>query len=197
MKKYASPDDYFEQQVSWNDELNLLRSIVGSSGLKETLKWSMPTYVYNEKNIAGIGAFKSYVGIWFFQGALMSDPNNKLVNAQEGKTQAMRQWRFKNLSDIESNRTLILEYIAEAIANQAAGREIRPTKKPLTIPDELKKELEKNADLRSKFEALNLTHKRDFSEHIASAKRPATKQARLEKIIPMILDGVGLNDKYK
>ena len=47
------------------------------------------------------------------------------------------------------------------------------------------------------FESLTLTKKREFTEYISSAKRDDTKQKRLEKIIPMILNNIGLNDKYK
>jgi len=200
MKRHKSVESYFEKQSEWKAPLLLLRELLKAEAFEETVKWAFPVYTINGKNVAGLGAFKSYVGIWFFQGALLKDEQKKLVNAQEGKTQSMRQWRFQSIEEIEQNAELIVAYLKEAIANQEAGKEIKPTragKKPLTIPPELQQALDQNASLKDSFEALNLTKKRDFAEYIETAKRKATKQSRLEKIIPMISDGVGLNDKYK
>jgi uncharacterized protein YdeI (YjbR/CyaY-like superfamily) len=118
-----------------------------------------------------------------------------LINAQEGTTKGMRQWRFNSIEDV--NEDLIKSYLLEAIQNQKEGKEIKPEKKPLTIPDELKEVLASDAQLSEAFDRLTLTNKRDFVEHIETAKRAETKQARLQKIIPMIRDGVGLYDKYK
>ena len=129
---------------------------------------------------------------------MLKDKEQKLVNAQEGKTQAMRQWRFNSLSEIEANSSLITDYVKEAVANQKAGKEIKPKAgKPLEIPLELQEVFHKDTELKEAFEALNLTRKRDFAEYITLAKRAETKQSRLEKIIPMIRQGIGLNDKYK
>ncbi len=189
-------DEYVTRHDEWWEELNKLRSILQSTPLVESIKWGFPVYTLNNKNVLGLGAFKSYVGIWFFQGGLLKDPHQLLVNAQEGKTKAMRQLRFSSLE--EMNEKIIRDYVAEAIENQKKGKEIKPDlKKPLVIPDELKLAFETNQEVRDQFEKLNLTSKREFSEYIESAKREDTKKSRLEKIIPMILEGVGLHDKYK
>ncbi|WP_229838729.1 YdeI/OmpD-associated family protein [Roseivirga thermotolerans] len=196
MQKTVS--DYIIKHSEWQNELILLKDLVLSQPLEETIKWGAPVYTFKGKNIVGLGAFKSYVGLWFFQGALLKDKEQKLVNAQEGKTQAMRQWRFNSLSEIEANSSLITDYVKEAVANQKAGKEIKPKAgKPLEIPLELQEVLHKDTELKEAFEALNLTRKRDFAEYITLAKRAETKQSRLEKIIPMIRQGIGLNDKYK
>lgn len=196
MQKTVS--DYIVKHSEWQQELILLKDLVLSQPLEETIKWGAPVYTFKGKNIVGLGAFKSYVGLWFFQGALLKDKEQKLVNAQEGKTQAMRQWRFNSLSEIEANSSLITDYVKEAVANQKAGKEIKPKAgKPLEIPLELQEVFHKDTELKEAFEALNLTRKRDFAEYITLAKRAETKQSRLEKIIPMIRQGIGLNDKYK
>ncbi|MEC7755833.1 MULTISPECIES: DUF1801 domain-containing protein [unclassified Roseivirga] len=196
MQKTVS--DYIIKHSEWQKELILLKDLVLSQPLEETIKWGAPVYTFKGKNIVGLGAFKSYVGLWFFQGALLKDKEQKLVNAQEGKTQAMRQWRFNSLSEIEANSSLITDYVKEAVANQKAGKEIKPKAgKPLEIPLELQEVFHKDTELKEAFEALNLTRKRDFAEYITLAKRAETKQSRLEKIIPMIRQGIGLNDKYK
>lgn len=195
MKMAKTVEEYLSWHPDYKDELKKLREILSKTELVETVKWGMPTYTVNNKNVVGLGAFKSYVGIWFFNGTFMSDPAGKLLNAQEGKTQGMRQWRFSTVDEIDPK--LVLQYLEEAIKNQKEGKEIKPEKKPLVIPDELKEALASDAELSEIFDQLTLTNKRDFADYIQEAKREETKQKRLDKIIPMIRDGVGLNDKYK
>ncbi len=120
-----------------------------------------------------------------------------LVNAQENKTKALRQMRFSSLADI--NETEVLTYIKEAIENQRLGKEIKPKRntKQANIPEELKSALKINSKLNRGFEGLTHGKQREYCAYIADAKRDATKFSRLEKITPMIIKGVGLNDKYK
>ena len=198
MKKYRDVDEFIAGQEYWQEELILLREIVIAMPMQETIKWNFPVYTVKGKNVVGLGAFKSYFGIWFYQGALLTDAGKKLINAQEGKTQAMRQWRFQSSSDIEA--PLIKTYLAEAIDNQLAGRVVKtspPGKKPLSLPPLLKEALENTEGALHAFGALTLSRKRDYAEYIDTAKRDATKMKRLEKIIPMILQGKGLNDQYQ
>lgn len=193
MERVESVDAYIAQS-DHREALQILRDIVLETELKETLKWSVPTYTYRGKNIVGIGSFKSYFGLWFFQGALLEDPQNKLINAQEGKTKALRQWRFESIGEIDPE--VIHDYVREAIRNEEAGLSIKPQKKPLVVPPELLDALEKK-NLRGTFESLPLSHKREFSEYIMDAKRIETKERRLEKILPMIEAGISMNDKYR
>ncbi len=190
-----SVEEYLDKNPDHRVALDRLRSIVLKTELVETVKWGIPTYTINKKNVLGLGAFKAYTGIWFFNGSFLKDHANKLINAQDGKTKGMRQWRFNTMDEIDE--PLILEYLKEAIQNQKDGKEVKPEKKPLVIPDELNEALASDANLSEIFDELSLTNKREFVEFIADAKREETKQKRLEKIIPMILEGVGLNDKYK
>lgn len=198
MKKYKSVEEYIEGNEQWEEALKLLREIILSTSLTEALKWSAPAYLLGTKNLIGMAAFKSYVGIWFHQGALLIDPQDKLYNAQEGVTKAMRQWRFSSIEEIHANRDIIVAYIQEAIMNQQAGKEIKPQKnKPLIIPEELQLRLDEDALLKKSFENFKLTHKREFVAHVASAKRAETRLKRVEKVIPFILNGIGLHDKYR
>jgi uncharacterized protein YdeI (YjbR/CyaY-like superfamily) len=109
-------DDFIQKKSGWGEELKQLRAILLSTELKETIKWGMPTYTLNGKNVVGMGAFKSYFGLWFFNGVLLEDQGNQLINAQEGKTKSLRQWRFQSKDEI--NPSLISEYLAEAIQIQ-------------------------------------------------------------------------------
>lgn len=190
-------DEYILKKGNWRAELELLRSVFSDLPVEETIKWGAPTYVFEGKNIVGLAAFKNYCGLWFFQGALLEDKQKVFINAQEGKTKAMLQWRFYSLKEIDIN--LIKEYILEAIENSKAGKEIKPKRntKPIVIPEELKVAFSENEKLEAFFNEFTASKQREFCEYILSAKRATTKQTRLEKITPMILNKVGLNDKYK
>lgn len=195
MKKTHSVEDYIKKNNHFNEALTILRHIINTTELEETVKWSAPVYTLNNKNVIGLGAFKSHFGIWFFNGVFLKDEYNLLINAQEEKTKALRQMRFKSVNEIDKN--IVLAYVKEAIENQKLGKEIKPdrSKKETIIPQELKAVLVNN--LKTSFENLSSYKQREYCEYISSAKRESTKQNRLNKIKPMILQGIGLNDKYK
>ncbi|MEX2379864.1 MAG: DUF1801 domain-containing protein [Vicingaceae bacterium] len=186
---------YIQKKKQWSDELRLLRKWLNEMDVKETLKWGAPVYTVNGKNVIGIGAFKSYVGLWFFQGVLLKDEKGLLINAQENKTKALRQMRFQSMKEMDEK--VIKAYIQEAIDNQKAGRELKPEKQKLQIPELLQEELKGNAKLKAQFEKLSLGKQKEYANYIADAKRESTKISRLEKITPMILEGFGLNDQYR
>lgn len=196
MHSNKTVEEFLVKQDQWKDALIHIRNLLLETELTETIKWGMPVYTINGKNVVGIGAFKSYVGIWFFQGLFLSDSKKVLVNAQDGKTKGMRQMRFSSIDEMDGD--LIREYIIEAIQNQKDGKEIKPErKKGLNIPVELEDKLQQDQDLKESFDSFTPGKQREFAEYIESAKRVETKLSRLEKIIPMISQGIGLNDKYK
>ena len=196
MKKVYSVEEYIEINDHFGEALTMLRDIINKTELNESVKWSAPVYDLNGKNVVGLGAFKSHFGIWFFNGVFLKDEQNRLVNAQE-KTKALRQMRFKSLEDIDKN--IVLEYIKEAIANQKLGKEIKPErkKKEVIIPTELQSAFNEDSGFLVAFKALTPGKQREYCDHIESAKRDATKQSRIDKIKPMIIEGIGLHDKYK
>lgn len=197
MKKVTSVEEYIENNSHFGEALNLLRNIITKTELEETLKWSAPVYALDGKNVVGLGAFKNHFGIWFFNGVFLKDEKNLLVNAQEGKTKALRQMRFESMNDID--QAAVLAYVKEAIENQKLGKEVKAERKgkSVTIPSELKTLFKNQPNVHDSFKALTPGKQREYCEHIESAKREATKLSRLEKITPMILQGVGLHDKYK
>ncbi len=193
-----SVEEYIISNRAWQANLILLRAILRSASVKENIKWGIPVYTVNNKNVAGMAAFKHYVAIWFFQGALLKDEKGVLVNAQEGTTKALRQWRFSSFEEIEGQKEDILVYLKEAIENQRQGKVIKAQKNNiLVIPAELKEALQKDASLKLSFNQFSLSLQREFVDHIAGAKKEETRRRRLKKIIPMIRDGMGLNDKYR
>jgi len=186
-------ETYIDKHAHFSKMLQTLRRLILSTKLEETIKWGMPTYTYNNKNILSLGAFKNHCGVWFFQGALLKDKH--LVLTSQKKTKAMRQWKFTHDSIVDED--LFLAYINEAIINNKKGIKIKYDKKPLIIPPELKQVLHTNKSLADQFEILTLSKKREFADYISEAKRVATKIKRLEKITPMIIHNIGLHDKYK
>jgi uncharacterized protein YdeI (YjbR/CyaY-like superfamily) len=196
MKRNKTVEEFFKNEERWTEELKTLREIIGETELVETVKWGTPVYTINGKNVVGIGSFKSYFGLWFFQGVFLKDKAGKLINAQEDITKGLRQWHFGSADEIE--KELILQYLGEAIENQKTGMEIKPVKKnPPVIPPELTNKFKENRSIKKSFEKFSPSKQREFAEYISEAKREDTKQKRLEKIIPLILENVGLNDKYK
>jgi uncharacterized protein YdeI (YjbR/CyaY-like superfamily) len=180
----------------WQQELEFLRAIINKTELEKTKKWGGEVYTLNNGNVLMIGAFKNYVSIWFFNGVFLKDTYQVLENAQEGKTKALRHWQFTSLEEMEENK--IREYIQEAIENEKKGLKWKPEKSDeIEIPEIFQEALNSNKEFENAFNELTPFKQKEYIEHIDSAKREATKISRLEKIKPMILAGVGLNDKYR
>ncbi len=185
----------WDKTNQWEEELELLKTIIAKTPLVETTKWGGTIYTYNNKNIIGIGGFKSYFGVWFMNGVFLKDEAKVLVNAQEGVTKALRQWRFQSKEEVDEK--LLLHYIKEAIHNEELGLTHKPTKKETVISPFFQNELDSNADLAKAFEGFTPYKQREFLEYIDTAKQEKTKISRMEKIRPMIFANIGLNDKYK
>lgn len=195
MKRFKTVEGYIQSTTKWTEELNYLRDLIAKTSLEETVKWGMPTYTISNKNVVGLSGFKDHFGLWFFQGVFLKDPYKILVNAQTGKTKGMRQLRFAKGDSLDES--VILEYLEEAIQNQLEGKEIEIEKKPLIMPSLLQEALESDEALNEGFEKFSTSKKREFAEYIEDAKRETTKINRMQKIIPMIIKGIGLNDKYR
>jgi len=179
----------------WEEELILLKSIIDKTELTETTKWGGPVYVFNKKNVIGLGGFKDYFAIWFFNGVFLKDEKKKLLNAQEDKTKSLRQWRFNSREEVDE--AVILEYIQEAIENEKQGKIIKPSKKETITSELLNKEMSQNPALKEAFKKFSPYKQYEFLEYIETAKQEKTKISRIEKVIPMILGNIGLNDKYR
>lgn len=195
MESASENKGIWKYSSQWEEELLQLKSIIDKTELTETTKWGGPVYVYEKKNVVGIGGFKDYFTIWFFNGVFLKDEKKKLINAQEDRTKSLRQWRFTSKEEI--NEKEILEYIAEAIENEKQGKIIKPSKKEAIISELLEKEMIQNPALATAFQKFSPYKQYEFLEYIESAKQEKTKLARIEKVIPMILENIGLNDKYR
>ena len=196
MEKSEKLEAYYAKEHPFKEGIAYLRAIALKTEAIEDFKWGIPVYTLDNKNVFGICKFKSHFGVWFFNGVFLKDPKKVLENAQEGKTKGMRHWKFQNLDKIDEKT--VLGYMKEALENQKKGLEIKAEKsKKVTIPELLKSELKKDSQLKAAFEKFTPYKQKEFSEYIAEAKQEKTKLRRLEKILPMIKEGVGLNDAYR
>jgi uncharacterized protein YdeI (YjbR/CyaY-like superfamily) len=179
---------------SWQTELMLLRKLVLETKLTETVKWGVPCYTHNNRNIVIIHAFKEYCGLLFFKGALLKDPAKILIQQTEN-VQAGRQIRFTQLQQIVELTHTIKEYIAEAIAIEKAGLKI-PQKKTedFTVPEEFQQKLLELPLLQQAFTALTPGRQRGYLLHFAAPKQSKTRVSRIKKCVPQIMAGLGLHD---
>ena len=187
-------DAFIKNEKKWKEEVKLLRQIALESGLEEELKWRLPCYSLNEKNIAITQNFKDFCAFMFFKGFALKDPKGLLKQPGEN-SQTARRLEFTSVAEISKMKATIKAFIKEAI--KAEESNIKPdkkeTKKP-AVPAEFKKELAKNKKLKAAFDGLTPGRQRLYLMHFSSAKQSATRSARVEKCIPKILKGQGLND---
>jgi uncharacterized protein YdeI (YjbR/CyaY-like superfamily) len=187
-------DWYFEKAQKWQDELAILRTTVLDCGLSEELKWGVPCYTFQKANIALIHVFKEYCAVLFVKGALLSDANGLLVQQTEN-TQSARQMRFTNIQEIKALETDLKTYIFEAIEVEKAGLKVALKQaSELIFPEEFQRQLDADADLKTAFDALTSGRKRAYFLHFSEPKQAKTREARVEKYIPQIRMGKGLND---
>lgn len=180
----------------WSEALVLLADILAKTELEHTIKWGADTYTFNGTNVVAFHGFKDFFSLWFHNGVFMSDPYNVLITASEGKTKSLRQWRFTALEQIDEAK--ILQYVNEAIEIEKQGLRLAPEKpKAIEIPEELEKAFGTQTGFKDAFSKLSPGKQKEYCEYIASAKQEATRISRLEKCIPLILNGSGLNDKYR
>lgn len=196
MQKVNSIEEYLEVNSHFAEALDVLRQIINSTELVETLKWNAPVYTLNGKNVLGLGAFKNHFSIWFCNGVFLKDERKVLVSANK-KTKALRQMRFESLHDID--KAIVLAYVKEAIENQNLGKELQVSRKDkvVSIPSILNEAFATDPSFKVSFRQLTSGKQREYLEYMESAKRDATKVSRLDKIKPMILKGIGLHDKYR
>jgi len=194
MKTNPKVDFYFNKAKKWQEELLLLRAIALDCGLTEELKWGVPCYTLNNNNIVLIHDFKEYCAFLFFKGVLLNDTAGILIQ-QTKNVQVGRQVRFTNALEIVELKAILKTYIYEAIEVEKAGLKVELKKTTeYNIPDEFQQKLDHIPDLKTAFEALTPGRQRAYLLHFAAAKQAKTRGARVEKFIPQILSGKGLDD---
>lgn len=187
-------DFYFNKAEKWQEEIEQLRLIALDCGLTEELKWGCPCYTYRESNIVLIHVFKEYCAFLFFKGALLSDTHVILIQQTEN-VQSARQVRFINVEQIAEQTTILRAYIFEAIQIEKAGLKVNLKKTDeFIVADEFQSKLNTIPALKTAFEALTPGRQKAYLLHFAQPKQSSTREARVEKWMPQILNGKGLND---
>jgi uncharacterized protein YdeI (YjbR/CyaY-like superfamily) len=187
-------DWYFEKNEKWKQEVTRLRSIILSCDLVEVLKWGCPCYTFQGKNIVLIHDFKEYCALLLFKGALMKDPKKILIQQTEN-VQSARQIRFTSLQEITKLEKVLKEYIYAAVEIEESGAKVEFRKtKEFAMPVEFESALKKNKSLKKAFEALTPGRQRGYLLYFASAKQSKTREARIEKCAPLIMQGRGWNE---
>ena len=187
-------DFYFNKAKKWQEEIEKLRAIALGCGLTEELKWGCPCYTWQGNNIVLIHTFKEYCAFLFFKGALLSDTVGILVQQTEN-VQSARQVRFTNIDEIVETTAMLRAYIYEAIEVEKAGLKVEFKKtEEFRMPDEFRYKLDRIPALKTAFEALTPGRQKGYLLYFSQAKQSKTREARVEKYIPQILDGKGLDD---
>jgi uncharacterized protein YdeI (YjbR/CyaY-like superfamily) len=181
--------------IPWQELLETLRQIVIECGLTEEIKWGVPVYTYEGKNIASVNALKHSANLSFFKGALLKD-EHKLLQ-QQGNIQLGRIIKFVKIEEIEALGKILSLYIREAIEIEKSGKKLTPTPHKETIPEELIQCFDKEPLFKNAFEALTPGRHRAYLIHFAQAKQSSTRLARIEKHKDQIYAGIGLHDEYK
>ncbi|MCB0431328.1 MAG: YdeI/OmpD-associated family protein [Flavobacteriales bacterium] len=187
-------DFFFNKATQWQAAFETLRTIALECGLTEELKWGQPCYTYNNSNIVLIHGFKEYCAYLFFKGALLKDTNGILIQQTEN-VQSARQIRFTNEAEIRKLAPVLKAYIHEAVEVEKAGLKVTLKKtREFPMAEEFQTRLNAQPKLKKAFEALTPGRQRAYLLHFSSAKQSATREARIDKCTPLIMDGKGLND---
>ena len=187
-------DWYFNKAEKWQEEIKKLRTIVLDSQLTEELKWGVPCYTFQKSNIVLIHVFKEYCAILFIKGALLHDVHGLLIQQTEN-VQAARQIRFTNVREIVEMEPILKAYIHEAIEVEKAGLKVDYKKTTeFSMPEEFINKLEGVPGLQDAFDALTPGRQRAYLLYFSAPKQSKTRQSRIEKCTPQILNGKGLND---
>lgn len=180
--------------LNWVEELDMLRQLVLETGLKEEIKWGVPVYTHNGKNIVTVNALKESANIGFYKGVLLSD--NHHILQQQGNIQSARIIRFTNTAEISTIREVIKLYILEAIELEGKGVKVEVARNTEPIPEELEQAFEDDPLFRKAFYALTPGRQRGYIIYFSQPKQTATRQSRITKYKNQIYNGIGLNDKY-
>lgn len=188
-------DFFFNKADKWKEEFKQLRTIALDCGLSEELKWGQPCYLMNDRNVVLIHGFKEYCAYLFFKGALLKDPKKILIQQTEN-VQAARQIRFTSLAQINKLKKDLRGYIIQAMEVEESGQKVNLKKsEEFKVADEFQKKLDKMPALKKAFQALTPGRQRGYLLFFAAPKQSKTREARVEKYIPTILAGKGLNDE--
>jgi uncharacterized protein YdeI (YjbR/CyaY-like superfamily) len=186
-------DAYIEQSERWPDEMTDLRPVLLSCGLTEEIKWGKPCYSHEGRNIVIVQEMKEFLALMFFKGALLNDPDG-VLHEQGPNSRSARRMQFTSVEDVERLAGTVKAYVDEAVDAEEAGLEVGPAPE-LQLADELQNRLDEDPALKAAFEALTPGRQREYNLHVSEAKQAKTRETRVDKFVPKILDGKGFRDR--
>jgi uncharacterized protein YdeI (YjbR/CyaY-like superfamily) len=187
-------DAFLSKSKQWSKEFQKLRAIILGSGLTEEFKWGWPCYAFDGANVVLMHGFKEYCALLLFKGALLEDPKRILVQQTEN-VQAGRQIRFTSAQQIAGMEGVLKDYVYRAIEAEKSGLKVNLKKTAeYKVPAEFKKRLDEKPDLKAAFKSLTPGRQRGYILYFSAAKQSKTREARVEKCVPRILEGKGLDD---
>jgi uncharacterized protein YdeI (YjbR/CyaY-like superfamily) len=193
MKAYPDVDAYLQDAERWPREIAALRPVLRGCGLAEEIKWGKPCYIHEGRNICLLQEMKGFLAVMFFKGALLDDADGVLVD-QGPNSRSARRLELTSVGDVEALADTIRAFVDQAIAVEEAGLEVEAAPEP-QLADELQRRIDTDPAFKAAFEALTPGRRRGYDLHIAEAKKPETRQARVDKHAPRILAGKGLHDR--
>lgn len=193
MEDFDDVDAYLEASEQWPEEIRALRALLLAAGLDETVKWGKPCYLHDGANIAIIQEFADELALMFFKGILLDDPA-RVLNEVGPNSHAARRMTFTSVADVEAHADAVASCVAQAIAVEEAGTEVPPRPEEELAP-ELAERLADDAALARAFDELTPGRQRAYNLHVSDAKQSSTRERRVDRIVPRILEGKGLNDR--
>ena len=194
MKDYPDVDTYLADTNQWPEEIAAIRPILLSSGLDETIKWGKPCYCIDDDiNVVLLQEFSDHLALMFFQGVLLEDPEN-VLHDQGPNTHGPKRMKFTSTADIDSLADAIPTYLNQAIHHARVGTEL-PPRPDEQLAAELHERLANDDRLAEAFNELTPGRQREYNLHISGAKKTETRESRIDKVVPRILEGKGLRDR--
>ena len=191
MQDFPDVDAYIAASRQWPDEVAALRSILLDCGLEERIKWAKPCYVHDGANVAIVQEFSDFLALMFFTGVLLDDPAG-VLEEQGPNTHAAMRMTFRSVAEVEDRAAVIREYLAEAVEKLDTPLPPRPRE---DLAEELQRRLAGDPELAAAFEELTPGRQRAYNLHVAGAKQATTRERRVDRIAPRILEGKGLHDR--
>lgn len=193
MEDFPDVDAYLDACEQWPEEIGALRPLLLAAGLDEQIKWGKPCYTHDDANIAIVQEFSDNLALMFFKGILLDDPAGVLEEVGPN-SHAARRMMFTSVDDVESHAEVVTAYVEQAIAGEDAGTEIPPRREEELAP-ELAERLAQDPELAACFDELTPGRQRAYNLHVSGAKQSSTRERRVDKIVPRILEGKGLRDR--
>ena len=193
MEDFADVEAYLEASQQWPGEIAAIRPLLLSCGLDEEIKWGKPCYCHNDANVVLVQEFSDHLALMFFRGVLLEDREN-VLHAQGPNTHGPKRMKFTSAAEVESLAGVIASYVDEAVRHARAGTPL-PPRPDENLATELQERLANDEELAEAFNALTPGRQREYNLHISDAKQAETRNRRIDKVIPRILDGRGLRDR--